>query len=149
MMACALMMKVLIPGGFMPVFSAGSVTIQICAGTVPGTANATANATGTGTGTKGAMSQSAMAAMAASPMSMAMPNMAHSPDKPDHQARDMPCAFSGLSAPSLASVDAVLLAVAIAFAVRQALRVEATGSFGSPAYLRPFLRGPPPYPAVI
>jgi hypothetical protein len=117
LIACALMMKILVPGGFMPVVSAGAMTIQICAG--------------------------------AAPVKMAMPGMAHHQDKSDHQAREMPCAFSGLSAPSLAAVDLMILALAIAFILGRVFRSKQRSPVAAPAYLRPPLRGPPPFPAVI
>ena len=122
MFACALVMKVLVPAGFMPVVSAGRVTIEICAGTAP------------------------------SPMTMAttmsMPGMAHHADKSGPQGREMPCAFSGLTAPSLAAVDPVLLAIAIAFIVGLAFGVRTAVPIAAQAYLRPPLRGPPPFPAA-
>ena len=122
MFACALVMKVLVPAGFMPVVSAGRVTIEICAGTAP------------------------------APMSMAttmsMPGMAHHADKSGHQGREMPCAFSGLTAPSLAAADPLLLAIAIAFIVALVFRVRAAIPVAARAYLRPHLRGPPPFPAT-
>jgi hypothetical protein len=117
LIACALMMKILVPGGFMPVVSAGAMTIQICAGTAP--------------------------------VKMAMPGMAHHQDKSDHQAREMPCAFSGLSAPSLAAADMVILALAIVFILGRVFRSKQRSPVAAPAYLRPPLRGPPPFPAVI
>ena len=117
LIACALMMKILVPGGFMPVVSAGAMTIQICAGTAP--------------------------------VKMAMAGMAHHQDKSDHQAREMPCAFSGLSAPSLAAADMVILALAIAFILGRVFQSKQRSPVAAPAYLRPPLRGPPPFPAVI
>jgi hypothetical protein len=121
-LACALAMKILVPAGFMPVVSATGVSIEICGGTAP-----------------------AQVAMATA---MAMPGMAHHSDKSDHQGRDMPCAFSGLTAPSLAAADPVLLALAIAFIVRLVFRVRTAAPIVAHAYLRPPLRGPPPLPAA-
>jgi hypothetical protein len=98
LIVCALAMKILVPAGFMPVVSGGTVTIQICGGTMP-------------------------AEIPATHMAKAMPGMTHHQnDKTDHQGREMPCAFSGLSAPLLAAVDTLLLAVAIAFIIRPPLR---------------------------
>lgn len=124
MFACALAMKILVPAGFMPVVSGGRVTIEICGGTVP--------------------VQTVMAPM----MAMAMPGMAHHSGKSDHQEREMPCAFSGLTAPSLAAVDPVLLAIAIAFIVGLVRHVRTAVSIAAQPYLRPPLRGPPPFPAA-
>ena len=123
-LACALVMKILVPAGFMPVVSGGRVTIEICGGTVP--------------------VQTVMAPM----MAMAMPGMAHHSGKSDHQEREMPCAFSGLTAPSLAAVDPVLLAIAIAFIVGLVRHVRTAVSIAAQPYLRPPLRGPPPFPAA-
>ncbi|WP_426282234.1 DUF2946 family protein [Sphingomonas sp. NFX23] len=123
-LACALAMKILVPAGFMPVVSGGRVTIEICGGTVP--------------------VQTVMAPM----MAMAMPGMAHHSGKSDHQEREMPCAFSGLTAPSLAAVDPVLLAIAIAFIVGLVRHVRTAVSIAAQPYLRPPLRGPPPFPAA-
>lgn len=125
-LACALVMKILVPAGFMPVVSGGRVTIEICGGIAP--------------------AQTVMAPMMA--MTMAMPGMAHHSDKSDHQEREMPCAFSGLSAPSLAAVDPVLLAIAIAFIVGLVFRVRTAVPIAAQPYLRPPLRGPPPFPAA-
>ena len=124
MLACALVMKILVPAGFMPVVSGGRVTVEICGGTVP--------------------VQTVMAPM----MAMAMPGMAHHSGKSDHQEREMPCAFSGLTAPSLAAVDPVLLAIAIAFIVGLVFRVRTAVPIAAQAYLRPPLRGPPPFLAA-
>ena len=51
--------------------------------------------------------------------------------------------FAGLSAPSLAAADLVLLAAAILFVM--ALGMRAVASLEAPAslHLRPYLRGPP------
>ncbi|WP_353464507.1 DUF2946 family protein [Sphingomonas faeni] len=120
--ACALVMKILVPAGFMPVVSGGGVTIEICGGKAP--------------------AQTVVAPM------MAMPGMAHHSGKSDHQEREMPCAFSGLTAPSLAAVDPVLLAIAIAFIVGLVRHVRIAVPIAAQAYLRPPLRGPPPFPAA-
>ena len=126
MLACALVMKILVPAGFMPVVSGGHVTIEICGGIAP--------------------AQTVMAPMMA--MAITMPGMAHHSGKSDHQEREMPCAFSGLSAPSLAAVDPVLLAIAIAFIVGLVRHVRTAVPIAAQAYLRPPLRGPPPFPAA-
>ncbi len=125
MLACALVMKILVPAGFMPVVSGGRVTIKICGGIAP--------------------AQKVMSPMTA--MAITTPGMAHHPGKSDHQEREMPCAFSGLSAPSLAATDPVLLAIAIAFIVGLVRHVRTAVSIAAQPYLRPPLRGPPPFPA--
>ena len=123
MLACALVMKILVPAGFMPVVSGGHVTIEICGGIAP--------------------AQTVMAPI----MAITMTGMAHHSGKSDHQEREMPCAFSGLSAPSLAAVDPVLLAIAIAFIVGLVRHVRTAVPIAAQPYLRPPLRGPPPFPA--
>ncbi|HWK35538.1 DUF2946 family protein [Sphingomonas sp.] len=75
------------------------------------------------------------------PMTIAIPGL---PDKPaDPGTKEQPCAFSGLSAPSLAGADPVLLVAAIAFVFAYAIRRETPVAARAPAYLRPPLRGPP------
>lgn len=113
LVASALLMKVLVPAGFMPVVSAGSITIELCSGYGP------------------------------QKITIAMPGMNHQQHKPDHQGKEMPCAFSGLSAPSLAAADPLLLAVAIAFIIATVFRVATPSAARTPAFLRPPLRGPP------
>lgn len=108
--ACALMLKILVPSGFMLGTEGGMITIEICSGTGP------------------------------MKLSMAMPGTDH---KQDHQGKEMPCAFSALSAASMAATDAILLAVAIIFILATVLRGSIEAPARVPAYLRPHLRGPP------
>jgi len=61
----------------------------------------------------------------------------------EHGKAEMPCAFSGLSAPLLGGADLVLLVLALAFVAAMALRASARAPVRTPAYLRPPLRGPP------
>ena len=117
--ALALLMKLLVPAGFMPVVSAGAITIQICGGTVSAPMPMAATAVG------------------------AMPGMMHHQDKSDHQGREMPCAFAGLTAPALAATDALLLAAAIAFVVATGFRRSIPTLVRAAAFLRPPLRGAP------
>lgn len=119
LIGCALLMKILIPAGFMPVVSNGVVGIAICSGSMP---------------VEPTMSM---------PMSAAMPGMAHHPDKPDHQGRELPCAFAGLSAQSLAAVDPLVLAAVIAFVVALGVRATTARRLVAASHLRPPLRGPP------
>lgn len=110
--ACALMLKILVPSGFMIGTEHGVITIEICTGTGP-------------------------------MMAMAMPGMDHKQDRQDHQGKEMPCAFSALSAASMAATDAILLAVAVIFIIATVFRVTIKSPARAPAYLRPPLRGPP------
>ena len=115
LVAAALLMKVLVPAGYMASVSAGSITIELCSGYGP------------------------------QKMVVEMPGMTHHPDqKGEHSKAEMPCAFSGLSAPSLAGADPLLLAVAIAFVILTVFRIAARPALpGAPSYLWPPLRGPP------
>ncbi|RDE07548.1 hypothetical protein DVW87_06940 [Sphingomonas aracearum] len=75
---------------------------------------------------------------------MAMPGGEHHPDTPDHGKAEMPCAFAGLTAPSLAGADPLLLAAAIVFIVRTVFRTASDREPGRRRlHLRPPLRGPP------
>lgn len=115
LIAAALLMKVLVPAGYMASVSAGSITIELCSGYGP------------------------------QKMAVPMPGMTHHPDqKGEHGKAEMPCAFSGLSAPSLAGADPLLLAVAIAFVIVTVFRIAVRPALpNAPFYLRPPLRGPP------
>lgn len=120
----ALSMKLLVPAGFMPVVSGGTITVLLCDGTGP---------------------QRMAISM---PMHAGMAGMAHHGEdqkKQDHQGKDMPCAFSGLSAPSMAGADPLLLALAIAFVVAIVFRRATPIAVRRRAHLRPPLRGPPAY----
>jgi hypothetical protein len=115
LVAVALLMKILVPAGYMASVSAGSITIELCSGYGP------------------------------QKIFVAMPGMTHHPDqKGEHGKAEMPCAFSGLSAPSLTGADPLLLTVAIAFVILTVFRIAARPTLpGAPSYLRPPLRGPP------
>jgi hypothetical protein len=117
--AATLLLKLLVPTGYMIDSDHGRMTITICSGTAPRT------------------------------MTMAMPGMHgamtdHGKSK-DHSKAEMPCAFSGLSVAMLGSIDPVQFAALIVFIL--ALRLIATVPRvpSRPAYLRPPLRGPPAY----
>ena len=113
LVALALLMKLLVPTGFMPVVRGHSVTVEICTGMGPQT------------------------------MTMAMPGMAHKSGKADHSKADMPCAFAGLALPSLAAADPLLLAAAILFVLATAFRAPVARLVQRTERLRPPLRGPP------
>lgn len=109
----ALAMKLLMPAGFMPTVSGGGILVQICSGT------------------SGQM------------MAMTLPGTAGNQDEHPAAKADMPCAFAGLSTPSLAAADPIMLALAILFAVAAVFRAPRLVLPASPAFLRPPLRGPP------
>ena len=113
LVAAALLLKVLIPAGFMPGMANGMMVVQLCTG------------------------QGAQTVM------MEIPGKAGDHDKGDHKPAEMPCAFSGLSAPTLTAADPLLLAVAIAFIIATAFRTVSRPVLRRRVYLRPPLRGPP------
>lgn len=113
--ALALVMKVLVPAGFMPVFGTHGVQIVICSGNGPMT------------------------------MEMAMPGQGggHDGDHGAPARHDAPCAFAGLAAPSLGGADIIQLAIALAAIVALGLAFTPPAPHAPPAFLRPPLRGPP------
>lgn len=119
----ALLLKLLVPTGYMIDSDHGRITITICSGTGPAT------------------------------MTMEMPGMhgdtaGHVADhgkSKDHGKAEMPCAFSGLSAASLGAIDPIQLAALIAFVLTLGLIATILSAPSRPAYLRPPLRGPPAY----
>lgn len=113
-LALALAMKIAMPAGVMPAVSEGRIVISICSGTGP------------------------------AEMAVAIPGRDQGKSDPGHAGKgDQPCAFAGLSAPSLAGADPVLLAAAILFILALGLRPLVVPASAAPAYLRPPLRGPP------
>tara|TARA_R110000868_G_scaffold212918_3_gene462808 strand:- start:7069 stop:7473 length:405 start_codon:yes stop_codon:yes gene_type:complete len=114
-LALALLMKIVMPAGFMPTVSNGQIVVSICSGTGPMT------------------------------MVMTIPGLGQEKSEGDghHGKAEQPCAFSGLSAPSLAAADPILLAAAILFVLALGTRPMALPASTAPSYLRPPLRGPP------
>ncbi len=106
-------MKLLVPAGFMPGTSAGTIMIELCTGAGPQT------------------------------IAMALPATGDHDKQGDHGKGEMPCAFAGLSAPSLAAADPILIALAIAFIVATVFRSVPVVTAPGFAHLRPPLRGPP------
>ena len=117
--AATLLLKLLIPTGYMIDSDHGRLTITICSGTAPRA------------------------------MTMEKPGMhADMPDHgktKDHGKAEMPCAFSGLSAAMLGATDPIQLAALIAFILALGLAVAILPPPSRPSYLRPPLRGPPAY----
>ena len=115
--AATLLLKLLVPAGYMIGTDHGRVAIELCSG------------------------------VADQPMAMAMPGMrgdmpGHG-KSPEHGKTEMPCAFSGLSAASLGAVDPVQLAALIAFVMAAGLSPGMLPAIVRRGYLRPPLRGPP------
>ncbi|WP_374293478.1 hypothetical protein [Sphingomonas sp.] len=123
--AAALMMKLLIPAGYMIGSDGGRLSIILCSG----------------------IAAPAGTPVAGMPMAGPMPemhgDMADHGQPQDHGRAEMPCAFSGLSAASLGAVDAVQLAALIAFVMAIGLTGMLLPLPSAPAHLRPPLRGPP------
>ncbi|WP_010161368.1 DUF2946 family protein [Sphingomonas sp. PAMC 26617] len=119
--AAAVLMKAIVPAGFMPERTASGIAVVLC----PGMATAPERA--------GVMP--GMAAPALSP-----PRKGHdqAPAKPD-----VPCAFAGLTAPSFGGIDLVLPAIAIAATLAAARLFAPNAPIARRAFLRPPLRGPP------
>ena len=119
MLLCAatLLLKLLVPTGYMIGNEHGRMTIEVCSG------------------------------VASQPMAVEMLGVhGDMPDhgkSKDHGKAEMPCAFSGLSAASLAAVDPIQLAAVIAFVMSAGLASLALPPPSRRAHLRPPLRGPP------
>lgn len=116
LMLCALAMKIVVPAGFMPVYTAHGLQIVVCSGTGPVDA-----------------------------MTGSMPGMpGHHGGEQDTPAKhEAPCAFSGLGAPSLGGADIIQLAIAIAAIIALGVLFTPIAQTPAWAFVRPPLRGPP------
>ncbi|MEG3123409.1 DUF2946 family protein [Sphingomonas sp. GB1N7] len=117
--AATLLLKLLVPTGYMIDNDHGRIAITICSGTTPAT------------------------------MMMGMPGMHgdladHGKSK-DHGKAEMPCAFSGLSAAMTGAIDPIQLAALIAFVLAVGLSPIVLPTPARRTYLRPPLRGPPAF----
>jgi len=117
--AATLLLKLLVPTGYMIDSDHGRIAITICSGTAPAA------------------------------MTMDMPGMhGEMPDhgkSKDHGKAEMPCAFAGLSAAVLGPIDPIQLAALIAFVLAISLTAIVPPAPSQPAFLRPPLRAPPAY----
>lgn len=112
--AAALLMRVLVPAGFMPAVSGGAIMVQLCSG---------------GSGQH---------------IEIALPVERAPASQHDHHDKlEAPCAFSALSASTLSGADPALLALALFFILALAVRVTTMPARKATAHLRPPLRGPP------
>lgn len=111
--AAALALRVLVPGGFMPTIDHGRIVMTIC------------NGSPDGPGT----------------MVMALPGMEHKQQPGDVASGK--CAYADLAQAMTGGMDAILLAVALAFATALALLLTFALPARPAAFLRPPLRGPP------
>ena len=115
--AATLLLKLLVPTGYMIGSEHGRMTIELCSGIAP------------------------------QPIAVEMPGMHadmhdHGKSK-DHGKAEMPCAFSGLSAASLAAIDPIQLAALMAFVMSVGHAGLSLPLPSRRAHLRPPLRGPP------
>ena len=115
--AAALLLKLLVPTGYMIGSEHGRITIELCSGVAPRA------------------------------VTMAMPGMhADMPDhgkSQNHGKAEMPCAFAGLSVATLGAIDPVQLVALIAFVMAIGLSPAVQPATVRRGYLRPPLRGPP------
>jgi len=112
--AAAMLVKALVPAGYMPVVAGHSISLALCSGFGP------------------------------EKMAMSMPGMQRHRGDADHSGRsDMPCGFAGHAAPSMAGADPVLLVLAVAYVVATLFRIPIAGRSYRFSYLRPHPRGPP------
>ena len=128
-LAAALMLRLLVPAGFMPDVSSGRIAISICTGYGPAPMTPM-----TMPGHAMAMAGQAMA-----------DHDSHGSGSDKHRKADMPCGFGGLSAPGLAGADPIQLAVALAFVFATVPFAKAILGTRRPVRLRPPLRGPPAF----
>ncbi len=119
----ALMVRMLVPMGYMPSVADGVFAMQPCDGQSPRTA----------------MMHETMT----SGEHMHADHDGQRDDSGKHRHVQAPCAFSGLAAPSLAGADLLLLAIAIAFIVATIFRAETTQALTRAHWLRPPPQGPP------
>jgi hypothetical protein len=113
--AKTLLLKLLVPTGYMISSEHGRITIELFAGVVP---NATT--------------------MAISGMHGDMPDHGKSQD---HGNAEMPCTFAGLLAATLGAIDPVQLITLIAFVMAIALSPAVQPATVRRGHLRPLLRG--------
>ena len=110
----ALLMRVSVPAGFMPVFANDAITLEPCSGSGP------------------------------EKMAMAMPGMAdHHSDKDHSGGTSMPCGFGGHAPSAMSLADPILVALAIIFIIATGFRVGESRPALARHFLRPHLRGPP------
>ena len=115
--AATLLLKLLVPAGYMIGSEHGRITIELCSGVAPRAVTIT------------------------------MPGMhGDMPDhgkSQDHGKAETPCAFAGLSTASLGAIDPIQLVILIAFVMAVGLSPAVLPAVIRRGYLRPPLRGPP------
>lgn len=123
LIVAALLIKMLVPTGYMPSMADGTFVMRPCDGQRAGPAMMNATMTSSGHAHAG--------------------HDDHRDDGGKHGTFDMPCAFSSLATPSLAAADPILLAIAIAFILASAFRITPAPILWRGAWLRPPSQGPP------
>lgn len=113
----ALLLKLLVPSGYMVDSDHGRPLIGICSGTGP--------------------------AMMSIPIPGLKGNVADHGAPGHHGKAEMPCPFSGLSAAMTGAIDPLHLAGLVAFVMAIGLEGVHLPSPYAPTHLRPPLRGPP------
>ena len=123
--ATTLLLKLLVPTGYMIGNDQGRLSIIVCSGTVP----------------------------APQPMAMHGDMSAHGAEHAtdhgksgDDGKAEMPCAFAGLSAAALGAIDPIQFAALMAFIVALGLVLAELPVAARPIWLQPPLRGPPATP---
>jgi hypothetical protein len=115
--AAALLLKLLVPTGYMIGSEPGRITLELCSGVAPRA------------------------------MTNAMPgmhgDMPDHGDSQDHGKVEMPCAFAALSTASLGAIDPIQFITLIAFVMAVGLSPAVLPTIMRRSNLRPPLRGPP------
>ena len=115
LLLCTLLLRGLVPAGFMPSVADGRVGLVMCAGTMPVTPDAH-----TGNATAG-----------------------HHGPRDDHPQPEQPCAYAGIQLPALASAVVVVPLLAMPLARDPPAALGRTPAPAQQSHLRPPLRGPP------
>ena len=111
---CALLLRMAVPAGYMPVVSGGWISLELCPGTMPASD------------------------------SPSVAGMHHGSGKHDAPVKaEQPCVFAGLAAPALGAADPLLVLAALLFTFVLALHGGALRRPPPPARLRPPMRAPP------
>jgi hypothetical protein len=120
LVAIALLMKLVVPAGYMVSGEHGRFQVMLCSGVAP-------------------------RAMTLDVMAQHAGMTHHGPAKQHEQGSkaEMPCAFAGLALHAIGGADPILLAVALAFVAALALCPTLPVAPRARAYVRPPLRGPP------
>lgn len=116
LLVAALLLRVLVPAGFMPMAGTHGVVLTLCSGYAPVAHHATG---------------------------MHHAGAHHADPHDEAPAYESRCAFADLALPVIGGAAPVLLAASIAFVMALALQRARVMPPGAPAHLRPPLRGPP------